>query len=96
MGDQFYLMRFVAHRPTFAADMTDEERAVMRQHVTYWTAEVRAGSMLRFGPVIDPRESWGFGVLRVGSEAAALALTEKDPATALGRHEVLRVPFLVR
>lgn len=96
MQDQFYMMRFVAHRPTFAQDMNDEEREKMRLHVAYWTGEVRRGSVLMFGPVIDPRESWGFGVLRAESEAAALALTESDPAKALGRHEVLRIPLLIR
>ena len=48
------------------------------------------------GPVIDPRESWGFGVLQVPSEAAAAALIEAAPAKALGRHELLPIPRLVR
>ena len=62
----------------------------------HWTGEVRAGSVLMFGQVIDPRESWGFGVLRTAAEAVALALTENDPARGLGRHEVLRIPLLVQ
>jgi len=96
MEDQFFLMRFVAHRASFARDMTDVERATMGQHVAYWTEQVRAGRVLMFGPVIDPRESWGFGVLQVPSEAAAAALIEADPAKALGRHELLPIPRLVR
>lgn len=96
MEDEFYMMRFVAHRPTFAQDLNDEEREMMRRHVEYWTREVHEGTVLMFGPVIDPRESWGFGVLRVASEVAALALTQADPAKALGRHEILRIPMLVR
>jgi uncharacterized protein YciI len=96
MDHQFYLMRFVATRATFARDMTDAERATMGQHVAYWTEQVRAGHVLLFGPVIDARESWGFGVLQVASEAAAVALTEGDPAKSLGRHEVLPIPRLIR
>jgi hypothetical protein len=94
--DKFFLMRFIASRKTFASDMADAERATMRQHVAYWTEQVHEGNALIFGPVIDPRESWGFGVLKVASEEAALALTEKDPAKGLGRYEVLPVPLLVR
>lgn len=96
LQDRFYLMRFVAHRKTFAQGMTDDERATMGRHVAYWTAEIRAGSVLLFGPVIDPRESWGFGVLRVASEAAAHTLIEADPASALGRHELLLIPRLIQ
>jgi uncharacterized protein len=93
---QFYMMRFIAHRKTFAQDVKDDERATMREHVEYWTEHVREGSVLMFGPVIDPRESWGFGVLRVASEDAALALIDRDPAKALGRHELLLIPQLIR
>jgi uncharacterized protein YciI len=96
MENHFFLMRFVAHRSSFARDMTDVERKTMGQHVAYWTEQVRAGFVLMFGPVIDARESWGFGVLQVPSEAAARALADGDPAKALGRHELLPIPQLVR
>lgn len=46
-----------------------------------------------FGPVIDPHESWDFGVLRVTSEAAALALIEKDPAKTIGVYELFPFRF---
>jgi len=96
MENRFYMMRFVASRATFAHDMTDVERATMGLHVAYWTEHVRAGRVLMFGPVVDARESWGFGVLEVPSEAAARELAEGDPAKALGRHELLPIPRLVR
>jgi uncharacterized protein YciI len=96
MESHFFLMRFVAHRKTFAQDMTDAERATMGQHVAYWTEQVRAGKVLMFGPVIDARESWGFGIVQEASEAAAIALVQGDPAKALGRHEMLPIPRLIR
>ena len=89
-------MRFIGPRKTFAEDMSDDERATMVQHVAYWTEQVRAGRMLLFGPVADPREPWGFGVLQVPTEADAVALTAADPAFGLGRHEVLPIQRLVR
>jgi uncharacterized protein YciI len=96
LEEKLYMMRFVASRKTFAQDMTDEERATMGRHVAYWTEQVRTGLLLMFGPVIDARESWGFGVLQVPSEAVAAALAEGDPAKALGRHELLPIPGLIR
>jgi len=96
LEDQFYFMRFVAHRNTFAQDMTPDERATMGQHVAFWTEHGRDGNALMFGPVIDPQESWGFGVLRARSETEALTLSEKDPANALGRHELFPIPVLIR
>lgn len=96
MKEQFYFMRFVAHRTTFAQDMSDDERETMRRHVAYWAAQLRSGTVLMFGPVSDPRESWGFGIFRVASEGEALALTANDPAKAIGRHEVLPLPNLIR
>jgi len=74
----------------------DRERATVGQHVAFWIEQVREGSVLMFGPVIDPHESWDFGVLRVTSEAAALALIEKDPAKTIGVHELFPIPVLIR
>lgn len=96
MDEQFYLMRFVAHRKTFALDMTDGERAIMAEHLAYWAGRVREGRVLLFGPVIDERESWGFAVVQSRSKEAAVALTEKDPAKGLGRYEMLPIPRLIR
>jgi hypothetical protein len=53
LEDKFYMMRFVANRRTFAQDMTDDEGATMGRHVAYWTEQVRTGSLLLFGPVVD-------------------------------------------
>jgi hypothetical protein len=33
-----FLFRLISPRPTFPMDMTDSERKVMGEHVTYWTA----------------------------------------------------------
>ena len=89
-------MRFIADRKTFAHDMTYDERATMEKHVAYWSERVGEGSVLMFGPVVDARESWGFAVLQVRSRDAADALTRNDPAKALGRHDVLLIPKLIR
>jgi hypothetical protein len=36
-------------------DMTESERKVMGEHVTYWTALRDKGIAIVFGPVLDPK-----------------------------------------
>jgi uncharacterized protein len=34
---RYFFCKLTPPRPTFAADMTDAERQLMRQHVAYWS-----------------------------------------------------------
>jgi len=36
MDKKHFALKLIPCRPTFAQDMTDEERAIMQQHVVYW------------------------------------------------------------
>src|SRR5437764_14466774 len=58
-----FVFRLVAPRPTFALDMSDEEREVMGRHAAYWQPMVDSGRMVIFGPVLDGTGSWGLGVV---------------------------------
>lgn len=89
-GDKFYVCRLIAPRPTFPFDMTADERAMMTEHVAYWTAELKAGRAVVFGPVADPSGPWGLGVVRVTDEAELRELQANDPASRGGlRYETL-------
>ncbi len=77
---QHYVLRLIAPRPTFAYDLTAEERAMMGRHAAYWRQRLREGAALLFGPVADPDGPYGLCVVRVADEAAALALASNDPA----------------
>ncbi|WP_437838287.1 SRPBCC domain-containing protein [Sorangium sp. So ce1153] len=77
---RFFVCRLLPPRPTFVMDMSAEERAVMQEHVAYWTGHLRAGTAIVFGPVADPSGPWGLGVVRVADEAAVRALEAGDPA----------------
>ena len=68
-----FVFRLVAPRPTFALDMTDEERAVMERHAAYWRPFVESGQMVVFGPVLDATGSWGLGVVEAEDEVDAFA-----------------------
>jgi len=95
LHSNFYHMRFIAHRASFAQDMSDDERVLMRAHVAYWSAKIAERTALCFGPVLDPHASWGFAILRVDSDEEAGALIAGDPARALGRHEVFPIAQLI-
>ena len=48
-----FVLRLEAPRPTFALDMTDEEREIMARHAAYWQPLIDSGQMVVFGPVLD-------------------------------------------
>ncbi len=92
-----FLIRLIPPRPSFAQDMTDEERQLMQQHVAYWTELADAGVALLFGPVSDPAGSYGIGVVEVEEEQVAV-LTANDPVTTSGlqfKHEAYVMPRVV-
>ena len=81
----FHLCRLLPPRPTFPADMTAEEAAVMQEHVAYWRGAADRGEAVIVGPVLDPAGAWGLAIVDVSDAAAASALTEKDPVIRSGR-----------
>ena len=75
-----FVFRLIAPRPTFALDMTDEEREVMGQHAAYWQPFIDSGRMVIFGPVLDSTGSWGLGVIEADDEDELRAFAAADPA----------------
>ena len=59
MDKQFYEVYLNPSRPDFAMTMTYSERAIMVQHVAYWTEKLKQGKVYAFGPVIEPEEIYG-------------------------------------
>ena len=89
-----YLYKLIPPRPTFAADMSDAERAIMGQHVGYWQQLLDRGTAVVFGPVNDPAGGWGLAVLTAESEQEVEALGRSDPAVTseLARFEICAMP----
>ena len=75
-----FFLKLVAPRPTFAADMTDDEKAHMHEHFLYWKSRQNAGEVVVFGPVLDPKGPYGMGVVAAPDEATARAFADADPA----------------
>lgn len=93
-----FLIKLTPPRPSFALDMSQEERQLMQQHVAYWTALAEKGVALLFGPVLDPAGSYGIGVVEVANEEDLKLLTANDPVTRSGglfRHDAYLMPRLV-
>jgi uncharacterized protein len=63
-----FVFRLRASRPSFALDMTDEEREVMGRHAAYWKPLIDSGQMVVSGPVLDSTGSWGLGVVEADDE----------------------------
>lgn len=79
-----FVFRLQAPRPTFALDMSDEEREIMGRHAAYWRPLVEDGRMVVFGPVLDATGSWGLGVVEGEDEDELRRFAAGDPAVTTG------------
>jgi len=74
-------------RPTFAQDMSDDERAIMMQHVAYWRDLMEKGFALVYGPVLDPKAVYGLGIIAADSQEQVEEFIKHDPANGLNWYE---------
>jgi uncharacterized protein len=87
-----FVFRLKAPRPTFALDMTDEERDIMGRHAAYWQPFIDSGQMVVFGPVLDATGSWGLGVVEAEDEDEdedeLRAFAAGDPVVTTGTAQI--------
>jgi uncharacterized protein len=83
-----FVFRLKAPRPTFALDMTDEEREIMGRHAAYWQPLIQAGRMVVFGPVLDGTGSWGLGVVEADDEDELRQFAAGDPVVTTGTADI--------
>jgi uncharacterized protein YciI len=95
--DAYFLYKLVPPRPTFALDMSEDEARVMGEHAAYWTPLAEDGTVVVFGPVMDPAGTWGMAVIRARDEAEVRALGDRDPAvtSGLATFEVCAMPATI-
>jgi len=95
---QHFVFKLIPPRPTFAQDMTEEERSIMGQHVVYWTEMAEKGIALVFGPVLDPNGAYGLGIIEVDDEDQVQGLAAGDPAvrSGIGRMEIYPMLAVLR
>ena len=87
MNKKHYALKLLPSRPTFAQDMTSEERAIMIQHTAYWRDLMNKGFVLVFGPVIDPSAVYGLGIIEADNEEQVRDFIANDPATKINTYE---------
>ena len=56
----------------------------MSKHIVYWTDQVKQGTAVVFGPVLDPKGVYGIGVVEIEDEARLRVLLARDPAVKAG------------
>jgi uncharacterized protein len=84
-----FVLRLEGPRPTFAQDMTDEEREIMGRHAAHWQPYIESGRMVVFGPVLDETGSFGLGVVEGVDEEELRAFAASDPAVTTGTARLL-------
>ena len=87
MSKKHFFLKLDPPRPSFMVDMTDAERGIMFQHVNYWQKYLENGTMIVFGPVMDPKGGYGVGIIEVDSEEQLQEIISKDPANGLNTYE---------
>jgi uncharacterized protein len=102
MADQpdtrYYAYKLFPPRPSFPADITEAEAAIMAEHAAYWTELLNAGAAVAFGGVADPAGVWGLAVVEAGREIDVDQIREQDPVIRRGlgaRVEIYPMPNAV-
>jgi uncharacterized protein len=83
MEKKYFFVRLNPRRPTFPQDITTEERTIMMAHRAYWDKWQAQGKVVVFGPVADPKGTFGMGVVGVEGEDEIKAMMSGDPAQVL-------------
>ena len=96
MDKKYFVLYLLPSRPGFAQTMTDEERGIMMKHVAYWTTIMNQGKVLAFGPVMDPKEVYGLGIIAADNEAEVKEFIANDPAAAINRYEYFPMKAVVK
>ena len=96
MPKSYFALYLLPPRPDFAMTMTDEERSIMMEHVGYWTNLMNEGKVIVFGPVIDPKEVYGLGIISVDSEDEVKTFIAHDPAARINRYEYFPMRAIVK
>lgn len=95
MDKKYFALYLRPSRPDFAQTMSDDERSIMMKHVGYWTNLMHQGKVLAFGPVMDPKEIYGLGIIAVEDEQEVKDFIANDPASQINRYEYFPMRAIV-
>jgi uncharacterized protein len=95
MEKKYFVLHLLPSRPDFAQTMTDDERAIMMKHISYWTEIMNQGKVLAFGPVLDPKAAYGLGIVAVENEREVEDFILNDPAGKINKYEYFPMKAIV-
>lgn len=95
MNKKHYFVKLIPPRPTFAQDMTPEERVLMQEHIRYTKEHFEAGRVLIFGPVMAADGGYGMAVLEVADEEEARRYIDDDPTAKAGLNRFELAPMRI-
>lgn len=55
--------------------------------MNYWQEHMKKGTVIVFGPVFEPAEVYGLGIIAVDSEKELAEFMKNDPAILINRFE---------
>jgi uncharacterized protein YciI len=93
MSKQHFFCRLIPPRPTFQYDMTDQERLLMQEHISYTRKHFEAGTVLAYGPVLAPGGAFGMAILEVDGTEDARTFIENDPTVRAGMNKFELFPM---
>ena len=82
-----FFLKLNPPRSTFGIDMTESEKAIMQNHVAYWSTYVADGTVVVLGPVMDPKGVYGIAIVKVDNDEQLAQLIAADPANGLNTYE---------
>jgi hypothetical protein len=95
MAKQQFFFRLIPPRSTFPFDITAEERALMTEHAVYCRSAFDAGTVLAYGPVLDPAGAFGIALLEVEDIAEAEHFASNDPSVLGGLNRYSIAPMRI-
>ncbi|HEV2273873.1 MAG TPA: YciI family protein [Acidobacteriaceae bacterium] len=95
MSKQHFFFRLIPPRPTFAQDMNEWERSLMMEHGKYVRGFFAAGTVLAFGPVLDPQGTFGMALLEMQDLAEAEDFARNDPTVLAGLNTFKIAPMRI-
>jgi uncharacterized protein YciI len=95
MTGHHFFFRLTPPRPTFAQDMTAQERALMGEHAAYMKVFFDSGAVLGYGPVLDPAGSFGVALLEMTDLAEAERFAQGDPTIKAGMNSYTICPMII-
>jgi uncharacterized protein YciI len=91
----YFFVKLMGPRPTFAQDMSDEERQLMVQHGKYLLSAYEAGKLHIYGPVMAPEGAFGMAVFEAADEPAVRKVMDEDPSVLSGMNRYEIYPMIV-